>query len=127
MQDADPNDDLDGMKELFNALDEDGSGLLDADEVANLCNRLGIAMSQDDIAVAMDEMDGDGNGEVECGEFGMWYQDTIAVGGGGKSAFARALEARQNAISNSNRGVQKKVSSLIAQSVYAGLRCMGLC
>ena len=116
--DADPNDDPDGMIELFNVHDEDGSGLLDAGEVANLCNRLGIAMGQDDIAAAMDEMDHDGNGEVECAEFGMWYQEAI-VGGGSKSSFARALKARQNAISNSNRGVKQKRSSV------AGAKRMG--
>ena len=99
----DPN----GTKELFNALDEDGSGALDSLELGQLCQRLGIAMGQDDIAAAMEDMDQDGNGEVEYAEFELWYNERISSGDR-MNDFHRALEDRKHAISRSNRGLQSK-------------------
>ncbi len=99
---VDPN----GTKELFNALDEDGSGTLNSLELSQLCQRLGIAMGQDDIAAAMDDMDQDGNGEIEYTEFEMWYNENS--NGTGRNDFRRALEDRAAAISRSNRGLHSK-------------------
>ena len=99
----DPN----GTKELFNALDEDGSGALDSLELGQLCQRVGIAMGQDDIAAAMEDMDQDGNGEVEYAEFELWYNERISSGDR-MNDFRRALEDRKHAISRSNRGLQPK-------------------
>ena len=95
--------DPDGVLELFNAVDEDGSGALDGDELANLCNRLGIAMSADDIAAALEEMDGDGDGTADFAEFAHWYKQGASDG---HRDLARALEARKDAIDRSNRGLR---------------------
>ena len=113
--DVDPN----GTKELFNALDEDGSGTLDSLELGQLCQRLGIAMGQDDLAAAMEDMDQDGNGEVEYAEFEMWYNENITGTRSGRDDFRRALEDRATAISRSNRGLHTK-RTLITGAKRAG-------
>jgi|EP01046_Picozoa_sp_COSAG06_P021206 hypothetical protein len=94
-------------------------GALDASEVGRLCQRLGIAMGQADVAAAMDDMDRDGNGEVEFEEFSLWYSDKMAIGEGGLDSFARALEARRHAIGRANRGLHAK-RTLITGARHVG-------
>ena len=50
------------LKELFEELDDDNSNMLDIDEVGELARRLGIKLTQQELEVAMSEMDNDGSG-----------------------------------------------------------------
>ena len=63
-----------GVRELFSAVDADGSGGLDTDELGNLCDRLGITMSADEVATALKEMDTDGDGTADFQEFAAWFK-----------------------------------------------------
>eukprot|EP01052_Picozoa_sp_SAG31_P058532 SAG31_NODE_17937_length_652_cov_1.311031_2_plen_78_part_01 len=51
-------------RQLFDDVDEDGSGYLDRHELRRVSASLGYDMSDDDLATAMREMDEDCSGEV---------------------------------------------------------------
>merc|ERR1712166_1545879 len=59
----------DHIQELFNEVDQDGSGYLDRDELALLAGRAGRHLSQRQLDDAMIAMDGDGSGQVDLAEF----------------------------------------------------------
>lgn len=66
------------IKEVFESLDEDESGYLDKDEFSKVVNILadavGFVMSDFEVTVAFEDMDVDGNNEVEFEEFKKWWQ-----------------------------------------------------
>eukprot|EP01043_Picozoa_sp_COSAG02_P004996 COSAG02_NODE_133_length_34692_cov_83.845229_9_plen_3037_part_00 len=74
-------DQLKGKKmspqEVFEVLDDDGSGFLDKDEIANaagvLASHLGFVMSADDLDMQFAAMDPDGDGVVTLEEFKEWW------------------------------------------------------
>lgn len=59
---------------LFDELDSDGSGFLDADEVKELCKKLGKSLNKSDVEAALNAMDADGSGEISFGEFQPWWE-----------------------------------------------------
>jgi hypothetical protein len=61
------------LKHLFGQIDEDGSGLLDRDEVAALSEQLGAPLTKVKLDAAMADMDEDGSGEVDFDEFQAWW------------------------------------------------------
>eukprot|EP01047_Picozoa_sp_COSAG01_P004196 COSAG01_NODE_136_length_24438_cov_243.426711_6_plen_1982_part_00 len=61
-------------KVMFDQLDEDHSGILDADEVQNLTGALGMIMDSEELEYAMREMDQDGSGAVDFDEFFTWWK-----------------------------------------------------
>ena len=64
-------------QEVFEVLDDDGSGFLDKDEVANaagvLATHVGFVMSAEDLDMQFDAMDPDGDGVVTLEEFKEWW------------------------------------------------------
>eukprot|EP01052_Picozoa_sp_SAG31_P023239 SAG31_NODE_1903_length_6956_cov_3.288902_8_plen_296_part_00 len=58
---------------LFKQTDTDGSGSLDAQEIASMCKRMGLKLSAKGIQKAMAQMDEDGSGEVDFDEFNEWW------------------------------------------------------
>ena len=73
--------DIWAMRALFNAVDEDGSGFLDGDEVSALAGKL-------DMKLSIEDMDNDADGTVEYKEFENWWKmrrefDTFDEDGGG--------------------------------------------
>ena len=64
-------------RRLFTSVDDDGSGLLDADEVQLLAKKLGLEMTQEDAQQAMETMDTDASGEVDFTEFFCWFKKTV--------------------------------------------------
>ena len=60
------------IRDMFNTIDEDGSGTLESDEIAMLAVELGNPMTDDEVAEAMEEMDADGGGDVDWEEFLFW-------------------------------------------------------
>lgn len=70
------------IKEVFASLDEDDSGYLDKDEfdkiVSVLSDAVGLVMTDFEVTVAFEEMDVDGNNEVQFEEFKTWWEN-VAV------------------------------------------------
>ena len=60
------------------AIDEDGSGVLDLEEMDKLFLRMGKQLDRKRLAEVFAEIDTDGGGEVEIGEFER-YSDGIRV------------------------------------------------
>ena len=69
------------LRKLFAEIDEDGSGLLDRDEVYELAEKLGATLSTAELDEAMAEMDEDGSGEVDFDEFAEWFAAAKQRGG----------------------------------------------
>lgn len=55
--------------ELFNKFDRDGSGSLEAEELAEMLKEIGMDVLVDDIADIIDEFDEDKNGYIDFDEF----------------------------------------------------------
>jgi calmodulin len=66
--------DKDDLREMFEQIDEDGSGILDRGEVQQLMISLGTNLSTGEFENAMRAMDGDGSGEVDFTEFLSWWE-----------------------------------------------------
>ena len=63
------------LQKVWNKADADGSGSLDAAEVRKVMGDMGQKnMSEEAFGAAMSEMDGDGSGEVDYGEFVEWWK-----------------------------------------------------
>eukprot|EP00945_MAST-04E_sp_MAST-4E-sp1_P005854 g5854.t1 len=60
---------LDSTKQLFQDLDADGSGSIDAHELGKLFVQMEEEVSEDEIHRMMDEVDDDESGEIEYAEF----------------------------------------------------------
>jgi hypothetical protein len=63
------------IRKKFEALDADGSGTLDEDELKGLLAEIGLKLSRGQLRKAMARMDGDGSGEVDFAEFAQWYRE----------------------------------------------------
>jgi Ca2+-binding EF-hand superfamily protein len=79
------NDKRREVRELFDEVDTDGSGEVDAAEVAQLVQNLGIKMNPSELQDAMAKMDIDGSGEVEFEEFYHWWMSPSTIGSMKKS------------------------------------------
>ena len=62
------------VQELFDEIDEDGSGFLDKDEVRELLAKLGMDTDPEKLDSVFFEMDNDHQGEVELQEFMWWWK-----------------------------------------------------
>ena len=111
------------IRDLFNTIDEDGSGTLETNEIAALAIELGCPMSDDEVAAAMADMDTDGGGDVDWEEFLFWWQDQQNQPPGQSSAFkfADALNSTMSKVSQANdkraaRRNRKSAASEAAQN-----------
>ncbi|KAL4218285.1 Calmodulin-like protein 6 [Mactra antiquata] len=57
------------VKEMFRLFDKDGDNTITADEMAHVLRGLGFHMTNKEIKKALKEIDTNGNGKVEYGEF----------------------------------------------------------
>ena len=60
------------LRQLFGAVDTDGSGTLEAGEIRRLCAAMGAALSDAELSDAMAAIDTDRNGRVSFEEFVAW-------------------------------------------------------
>jgi len=60
-------------REIFEKIDVDGSGSITADELALLARRAGRPIEGPALVKTMQELDADGSGEVDFGEFSLWW------------------------------------------------------
>ena len=58
-------------REIFEALDDDGSGAIGIDELEEPFIALGLVSNREDIKELINTVDQDGNGEIEFDEFLM--------------------------------------------------------
>eukprot|EP01052_Picozoa_sp_SAG31_P030180 SAG31_NODE_3075_length_4712_cov_2.262302_3_plen_761_part_00 len=107
------------LRDLFNDMDADGSGSVDASEVAALAEQLGSPLDEAELAAAMQEMDADGSGEVDFDEFcGWWARQQES-----KGKFAAALEAaRAQRIRMAELDVGKMEAELQLQQHANGIK-----
>jgi len=61
------------VERMFKELDADCSGVLDIFEVRQLCNDLGLDLTDEQYEVVLKKLDEDGSGEVDFDEFFDWY------------------------------------------------------
>eukprot|EP00928_Gymnodinium_smaydae_P089784 TRINITY_DN73696_c0_g1_i1.p1 TRINITY_DN73696_c0_g1~~TRINITY_DN73696_c0_g1_i1.p1 ORF type:complete len:695 (+),score=209.50 TRINITY_DN73696_c0_g1_i1:82-2166(+) len=61
------------LKQEFDAYDEDRSGYIDSKELKGLLEKLGEALSDEELEQAFRELDQDGSGEIEFFEFVEWF------------------------------------------------------
>ena len=71
---------------------QDGSGLLDEEEVAKLAEKMGYELDPGELSEAMYQMDADGSGEVDFDEFAEWWMEY----GDEKSKWMQMLNERDN-------------------------------
>lgn len=64
-----PNQELHGMKEMFKALDADGSGFITVDELREGLRKKGAELAYQEVVKILDEIDMDGNQKVDYEEF----------------------------------------------------------
>lgn len=83
--------DLERAKRIFEGIDLDRSGELDRNEIRELGAQLGAEMTDAELQGAMDEMDADGNGEVDLEEFLSWWMGARSS----QSTWARMIARRE--------------------------------
>ena len=76
---ADDQAPRDEVREIFRSYDYDGSGSIDAGELARLLEALGMAPSEEDLAVALDVVDANHSGKVSWSEFSAWWRAQATV------------------------------------------------
>lgn len=64
---------LQRLAEVWATVDADNSGTLDTSEVKSVLQLMGQELSSREFMRAMDQMDGDGSGEVDFEEFSKWW------------------------------------------------------
>eukprot|EP01051_Picozoa_sp_SAG22_P007203 SAG22_NODE_498_length_9728_cov_12.354346_1_plen_1377_part_00 len=62
------------LRTLFESIDTDGGGTIDADELLKLTSDLGLALTHVEIQEAMRDIDDDDSGEIDFEEFYDWYR-----------------------------------------------------
>lgn len=61
------------MKEAFNKFDKDGSGAIDREELALLSKELGHELNEEQLEVALKDLDLNKDGVIDLHEFSRWY------------------------------------------------------
>jgi hypothetical protein len=61
------------VQDIFNAIDTDGNGYLDHQEIGEVAEVLGFPMTEDELAAAFKELDADSNGRISFEEFEQWW------------------------------------------------------
>ena len=64
---------------VFQAADADGGGTVDHGEIAGMCKKLGVRLTEEELDAAVRSMDGDGNGTVEYDEFYNWWGSDAGI------------------------------------------------
>ena len=74
---VDPLANASEIVKIFNQIDEDGSGVLDLDEMGKLFARMGKKLDEAQLSQIFSDIDTDGGGEVEIGEFERWWSSRV--------------------------------------------------
>ena len=76
----------------FASLDDDSSGELEEEEIRTLAEQLGNELSDFELDIAMKQMDADGSGAVDFGEFFEWWVANKDSEGGMFASIAAEIE-----------------------------------
>ncbi len=60
-------------RNTFNKFDSNKSGSIDVNELRELVETLGVSFTDKELLLAMQELDGDSSGAIECSEFVRWW------------------------------------------------------
>ena len=99
------------VREVFDAIDSDGNGVLDRDEVAQATAKLQRPLFGRSLDQAMAAMDSDGDGVVTFTEFVEWWET------GGKLSMSEQLELQW---ANFGRAFDRMTSSLLENTAVEG-------
>ena len=61
------------MQRVFNSYDTEATGTIDRDDLKSLISSLIDSVTTEQLDSALDEMDGDHDGEIDCVEFQAWW------------------------------------------------------
>ena len=61
------------VQDIFNAIDRDGNGYLDRQEIGEVAEVLGFPLTEQELNKAFQELDRDGNGRISLEEFEHWW------------------------------------------------------
>lgn len=67
------------VQKLFDVVDDDGSGLIDKEEMVRLLSSLGKMIPQDEIDEGFAKLDKDSSGHIDFDEFYAWYKEVAGV------------------------------------------------
>lgn len=73
----DPRANASDIERIFREIDEDGSGVLDKEEMGKLFARMGKKLDDVRLTEIFSQIDSDGGGEVEIGEFEQWWDTDV--------------------------------------------------
>ncbi len=103
----------------FELFDTDGSGEIDEDELANMLRELCIPMSKADVHDLHRDMDQDGSGDIDFGEFLDWYTGEGSEGNDatlGDALFKQVLRARALVMELSGITIRKRAERELLRS-----------
>ncbi|MEW5743445.1 MAG: EF-hand domain-containing protein, partial [Myxococcota bacterium] len=69
----DASEDSDEVFEIFRAYDRDASGSIDRSEFSRLLEALGMDVSEEELAIALDVVDANRSGRISWDEFKAWW------------------------------------------------------
>eukprot|EP01046_Picozoa_sp_COSAG06_P010810 COSAG06_NODE_599_length_13905_cov_347.954657_4_plen_874_part_00 len=73
----DPHANASEIERIFREIDEDGSGVLDKEEMGKLFARMGKKLDDARLTEVFAQIDSDGGGEIEISEFEQWWDTGI--------------------------------------------------
>eukprot|EP00397_Hematodinium_sp_SG-2012_P058982 GEMP01075132.1.p1 GENE.GEMP01075132.1~~GEMP01075132.1.p1 ORF type:complete len:183 (-),score=55.08 GEMP01075132.1:475-1023(-) len=106
--------DLAEFREIFNLVDTDGSGVIDAAELGQLVESVGMRMSKDELQKMVEDLDKDGSGEIDFDEF----VSTMSKGVNPKHSATEVRTAFQTFSRNAPPGLIRMSDLYEALTVY---------
>lgn len=92
MQSLSSRDDFDSnLKDIFKRYDDDGSGEVDAGELMEIMQSLGVSATEQEINAMVSEIDSDGSGTIDFDEFKTMVHKAMEDGSGRGSKLAMAM------------------------------------
>ena len=92
MQSLSSRDDFDSnLKDIFKRYDDDGSGEVDAGELMEIMQSLGVSATEQEINAMVSEIDSDGSGTIDFDEFKTMVHKAMEDGSGRGSRLAMAM------------------------------------
>ena len=107
---------VDVVKQMFDTIDDDGSGTLELDEFKLLVKSLGLDMRPDQVEASFNDMDEDGGGSIDFEEFQTFYFALTEAEGEGGNAKRLGKEMLANLHAHMfNHAIQQAKSKMGAQ------------